>query len=102
MPDFNLTKYKNEITDMCEFFKILGDPTRLQILLLIDNNTTMCVNDIAERLGMTKSAVSHQLALLRQARLISSKKEGKEVYYSLEDDHIKTVVETAFEHVTEK
>ena len=95
-------KYKtNEIEDMCEFFKILGDPTRLKILLLIDNNTTMCVNDIAEKLDMTKSAVSHQLALLRQVKLISSKKEGKEVFYSLKDDHIKTVVETAFEHVTE-
>ena len=101
MQEFKLNKYKNEIKEMFEFFKILGDPTRLQILLLIDNNTTMCVNDIADKLGMTKSAVSHQLALLRQARLISSKKEGKEVYYSLQDDHIKTVVETAFEHVTE-
>ena len=97
----NLDKYKNDIDDMCDFFKILVDPTRLKILLLIDNNTTMCVNDIASKLEMTKSAVSHQLALLRQARLISSKKEGKEVFYSLQDDHIKTVVETAFEHVTE-
>ena len=97
----NLDKYKNAIGDMCDFFKILVDPTRLKILLLIDNNTTMCVNDIASKLEMTKSAVSHQLALLRQARLISSKKEGKEVFYSLQDDHIKTVVETAFEHVTE-
>ena len=97
----NLDKYKNAIGDMCDFFNILGDPTRLKILLLIDNNTTMCVYDIASKLEMTKSAVSHQLALLRQARLISSKKEGKEVFYSLQDDHIKTVVETAFEHVTE-
>ena len=97
----NLDKYKNAIGDMCDFFKILGDPTRLKILLVIENNTTMCVNDIASKLEMTKSAVSHQLALLRQARLISSKKDGKEVFYSLQDDHIKTVVETAFEHVTE-
>ena len=101
MKELNFNKYKNEIIDMSDFFKILGDPTRLKILLLIDTNTTMCVNDIASKLEMTKSAVSHQLALLRQARLISSKKEGKEVYYSLQDDHIKTVVETAFEHVTE-
>ncbi|MBR6072090.1 MAG: winged helix-turn-helix transcriptional regulator [Acholeplasmatales bacterium] len=101
MQDDYFEKYKNEIKDMCEFFKILGDPTRLKILLLIDNNTTMCVNDIALKLNMTKSAVSHQLALLRQARLINSKKEGKEVYYTLADDHIKTVVETAFDHVTE-
>ena len=101
MKELNFNKYKNEIIDMSDFFKILGDPTRLKILLLIDNNTTMCVNDIASKLEMTNSAVSHQLALLRQARLISSKKEGKEVYYSLQDDHIKTVVETAFEHVNE-
>lgn len=101
MEDMSLNKYQNAIMDMCEFFKILGDPTRLKIMLLIDNNTTMCVNDIADKLEMTKSAVSHQLALLRQARLISSKKEGKEVFYTLQDDHIKTVVETAFEHVTE-
>ena len=101
MEDMSLNKYQNAMKDMCEFFKILGDPTRLKIMLLIDNNTTMCVNDIADKLEMTKSAVSHQLALLRQARLISSKKEGKEVFYTLQDDHIKTVVETAFEHVTE-
>ncbi len=101
MEDISLKKYQSAIKDMCEFFKILGDPTRLKIMLLIDNNTTMCVNDIADKLEMTKSAVSHQLALLRQARLISSKKEGKEVFYTLQDDHIKTVVETAFEHVTE-
>lgn len=95
-----LNKYKKALPDVCDFFKILGDPTRLKIMLLIDNNT-MCVNDIAQELDMTKSAVSHQLALLRQARLITNKKEGKEVYYSLADEHIKIVVETALEHVTE-
>ena len=90
----------NRIDDMCDFFKLLGDPTRLRILLLIKNES-LCVNEIAEKLGMTKFAVSHQLALLRKARLIKNKKVGKEVYYTIVDDHIETVVNTVYEHVSE-
>ena len=90
----------NRIDDMCDFFKLLGDPTRLRILLLIKNES-LCVNEIAEKLGMTKFAVSHQLALLRKARLIKNKKVGKEVYYTIIDDHIETVVNTVYEHVSE-
>ena len=90
----------NRIDDMCDFFKLLGDPTRLRILLLIKNES-LCVNEIAEKLGMTKFAVSHQLALLRKARLIKNKKVGKEVYYTIVDDHIGTVVNTVYEHVSE-
>ena len=100
MVELDLIKSDDEITDMSDFFKILGDPTRIKICLLIHKDK-LCVNDIAEKLGMTKSAISHQLALLRQARLVSYEKSGKEVYYKLADDHIKTVVEMAYEHVTE-
>ena len=100
MVELDLIKSEDEITDMSDFFKILGDPTRIKICLLIHKDK-LCVNDIAEKLGMTKSAISHQLALLRQARLVSYEKSGKEVYYKLADDHIKTVVEMAYEHVTE-
>ena len=62
----------------------------------------ICVNDIASGINMTKSAVSHQLALLRTARLIKNRKVGKEVYYSLADEHVKVLIEAAFEHVNEK
>ncbi len=96
MPD----KLTDKIDDMCDFFKLLGDPTRLKILLLIEHDS-LCVNEIAEKLGMTKFAVSHQLALLRKARLIKNEKRGKEVFYTIIDDHIETVVNTAFEHVSE-
>lgn len=90
----------SKIEDTCEFFKLLGDPTRLKILLLIEKES-LCVNDIALKLGMTKYAVSHQLALLRKARLIKNEKKGKEVFYTIADDHIEIVVNTAFEHVSE-
>ncbi|MCR5113422.1 MAG: metalloregulator ArsR/SmtB family transcription factor [Acholeplasmatales bacterium] len=100
MEDLDLIKSGTEIADMSDFFKLLGDATRIKICLLI-HNEKLCVNDIAEKLGMTKSAISHQLALLRQARLVSYDKVGKEVYYKLADDHIKIVIEMAYEHVTE-
>ena len=93
-------KITSKVEDACEFFKLLGDPTRLKILLIIEKES-LCVNDIAEKLGMTKYAVSHQLALLRKARLIKNEKRGKEVFYTIADDHIEIVVNTAFEHVSE-
>ena len=90
-----------EIDLMSNFFKMLSDPTRLKILLFLGNEE-VCVNDIAAGINMTKSAVSHQLALLRTARLIKNHKVGKEVFYSLADDHVKILIEAAFEHVNER
>ena len=86
--------------DLSDFFKILGDSTRISILFAIDKEP-MCVCDIANLLGMTKSAVSHQLKILRQTDLVSYKKIGKNVIYSPADDHVKDIIEKALEHITE-
>jgi ArsR family transcriptional regulator len=86
--------------ELSDFFKIFGDSTRVSILFVIDRGE-ICVCDIAEVLGMTKSAVSHQLKVLRQAKLISYRKSGKNVFYSLADDHVKDIIEKALEHIKE-
>ena len=87
--------------DLADFFKILGDSTRINILFALDGGP-LCVCDIAAILGMTKSAVSHQLKSLRQSDLVSYKKIGKNVYYALADDHVKSIIEVALEHISHK
>ena len=89
-----------ELYDLSDFFKILGDSTRINILFAIDGEP-MCVCDIARLLSMTKSAVSHQLKTLRQADLVTYKKSGKNVFYSLSDDHVRDIIEKALEHIKE-
>lgn len=89
-----------ELYDLSDFFKVLGDSTRLGILFAIDG-APMCVCDIAGALGMTKSAVSHQLKILRQNRLVKYSKVGKNVFYELSDDHVRDVIEKAREHIEE-
>ena len=84
--------------DLSDFFKILGDSTRISILYAIDKEP-LCVCDIANLLGMTKSAVSHQLKVLRQSDLVSYKKIGKNVIYSPADDHVRDIIEKALEHI---
>lgn len=86
--------------DVSDFFKILGDSTRAKIMWALDKSD-MCVCDLANLLGMTKSAISHQLKTLRDAKLVKFKKEGKMVIYSLADDHVKDIFEKALEHVLE-
>ncbi len=86
--------------ELADFFKIFGDSTRISILFAIDGEP-MCVCDIAELLGMTKSAVSHQLKILRQSDLVRYKKTGKNVYYSLADDHVRDIIEKALDHIKE-
>ena len=88
------------IYGLSDFFKILGDSTRLSILFTIDGSP-MCVCDIAAALGMTKSAVSHQLKILRVSELVSYKKVGKNVIYSLKDDHVRDIIEKALLHTQE-
>ena len=84
---------------LSELFKILGDPTRLKIVeLLLENE--MWVNHIAETMGMGQSAISHQLRVLRQARLVTYRKEGKTAYYSLNDDRVEGLVRMGMEHVS--
>ena len=89
-----------ELYDLSDFFKVFGDSTRLSILFAIDG-APMCVCDIAAVLGMTKSAVSHQLKVLRQNRLVKYNKVGKNVFYELSDDHVRDIIEKALEHIEE-
>ncbi len=86
---------------LAEFFKIIGDPTRTKILFALDQNE-MCVCDIANVLNMSKSSISHQLATLRKSGIVKCRREGKEVYYTLDDDHVKQVFEVGIEHIEHK
>ena len=98
--DFDINASSMPIYEMGEFFKLMGDSTRIKIMLVLEQGK-LCVNDISKKLNMTKSAVSHQLKLLRSSKLVISEKSGKNVYYSLCDHHIKTVLDMAKEHVVE-
>ena len=86
--------------DLGDFFKLLGDGTRIKILNALFYSE-MCVCDIAALLGMTQSAISHQLRVLKQGRLVKHRKEGKSVYYSLDDEHIKHIIEQGLTHIKE-
>ena len=92
---------REELERLSEVFKLLGDITRTQILWVLDKNE-MCVCDIAESLGMTQSAISHQLRILKQSRLVKSRRAGKTVFYSLADSHVKGIFYQAMEHILEK
>ena len=85
---------------LSEVFKLIGDLTRIKILWCLDNNE-MCVCDIANVLNMTKSAVSHQLAVLRKSNIVKCRRSGKEVYYTLDDDHINKLFEIGLEHINQ-
>lgn len=86
--------------DLAELFKIFGDSTRIKILYVL-NESEMCVCDIARLLGMTQSAISHQLRSLKQSKLVKARREGKTVFYSLADDHVHTILSQGMEHVAE-
>lgn len=86
--------------DVAELFKVFGDSTRVRIICVLFESE-MCVCDIAEVLNMTQSAISHQLRVLKQARLVKYRREGKTVFYSLADGHIQTIFNQAFEHIME-
>lgn len=86
--------------DLAEFFKVFGDSTRIRILWALDQSE-MCVCDIAALLGMSQSAISHQLRVLKQARLVKNRRDGKVVYYSLDDDHVKEIFEQGLAHIKE-
>jgi ArsR family transcriptional regulator len=95
MPD------EENLYDLAELFKVFGDTTRIKILYALFTSE-MCVCDIAAVLGMTQSAISHQLRVLKHARLVKYRKEGKVVYYSLDDDHIKQIFDQGLNHINEK
>ncbi len=94
MPDEEL------LADVAELFKVFGDTTRTRILSALFE-AELCVCDIASLLNMTKSAVSHQLRILRQTKIVKNRKSGKEVYYSLDDSHISAIYKMALDHLNE-
>jgi DNA-binding transcriptional ArsR family regulator len=91
---------EDTLYDLTELFRIFGDSTRIRILYVLFESE-MCVCDIAQLLGMTQSAISHQLRALKNARLVKSRRDGKTVFYSLADDHVKTMINQGLEHVCE-
>lgn len=88
------------LSDLSDLFKLFGDTTRMKILFAL-LESEMCVCAIAELLGMTQSAISHQLRTLREADLVESRREGKTVYYHLADDHVRTIIAQGFDHLME-
>ena len=94
MPD------EESLYDLAELFKVFGDTTRIRILYVLFE-AEMCVCDIAQILNMTQSAISHQLRVLKQARLVRNRREGKQIYYSLADDHVRTIIGQGMDHIDE-
>ena len=92
------TADEDMLNKLAEFFKILGDTTRTKILYALDKNE-MCVCDIANVLNMSKSSISHQLGTLRRSGIVKCRKVGKEVFYTLDDEHVKEVFEVGMEHI---
>lgn len=92
---------EESLFSLADLFKIFGDSTRIKILYTLFESE-MCVNDIACTLGMNVSAVSHQLKVLRQARLICARRDGKSFIYQLADDHVKSIINCAVEHLSEE
>ena len=89
---------QTELEKTAELFKMFGDNTRIQILLALFEGE-MCVCDISDLLGMTQSAISHQLRLLRNSHLVKNRREGKSIYYSLDDTHVATIIAQGLEHI---
>lgn len=91
---------EQELVELSEFFKVFGDSTRIKILYVL-SQSEMCVCDIATLLQMGQSAISHQLRILKQMRLVKFRRDGKTVFYSLSDDHIQTILAQGMEHIDE-
>ncbi|MEG0306612.1 MAG: metalloregulator ArsR/SmtB family transcription factor [Clostridium sp.] len=90
----------NTVSDLANFFKSIGDPTRVKILNIL-MNTEACVCDIAALTNMTQSAISHQLRVLKMSRIVKSRRDGKVIYYSLDDDHVKDIFYKGLNHINE-
>ncbi|MCR4689390.1 MAG: metalloregulator ArsR/SmtB family transcription factor [Saccharofermentans sp.] len=88
------------LQDLGDLFKIFGDTTRIKIMYALYEDE-MCVCAIAELLGMTQSAISHQLKTLKSANLVASRRSGKTIYYHLSDEHVKSIIAQGYEHLTE-
>ena len=94
MPD------EEKLYDLAELFKVFGDSTRIRILFVLFE-AEVCVCDLAELLNMTQSAISHQLKILKSSKLVKSRREGKSMFYSLADDHVRTVIRQGMDHIEE-
>ncbi len=88
----------SEISALSDFFKVLGDPTRIKMMYVMSQGE-VCVQNIAQALGMTKSAISHQLRGLKEKKIVKSRREGKNVYYSIDDEHVRQVINIAMTHI---
>ena len=101
-----LDKIKNEmptdtlVGELSDVFKVFGDGTRIRILWAIFDKE-LCVYDLSQAVGMTQSAVSHQLRVLKQARLVKARRVGKNIFYSLDDEHVKRIIEQVLIHISE-
>ena len=91
---------EDHLLDLAELFKIFGDTTRIRILFVLFE-AELCVCDLAAALQMTQSAISHQLAILKRSRLVKSRREGKSVFYSLADEHVRSIIAQGMEHIEE-
>lgn len=91
---------EEELYDLAELFKVFGDSTRIRILFVLFE-AEVCVCDLAEALHMTQSAISHQLKILKNSKLVKSRREGKSVFYSLADGHVRTIIDQGREHIEE-
>lgn len=91
---------EDKLYDLAELFKVFGDSTRIRILYVLFE-AEVCVCDLAEALNMTQSAISHQLKILKQSKLVKSRREGKSVFYSLADGHVRTIIAQGREHIEE-
>lgn len=92
---------ETELYDLAELFKVFGDSTRIRILFVLFE-TEVCVCDLAQALNMTQSAISHQLRILKQNKLVKSRREGKSIFYSLADEHVRTIIAQGREHIEEE
>jgi len=92
---------EEELYDLSELFKVFGDSTRIRILFVLFE-AEVCVCDLAAVLGMTQSAVSHQLRILKQSKLVKSRREGKSIFYSLADSHVWAIIDQGLEHIEEE
>ena len=91
---------EERLLDLAELFKVFGDSTRIRILFVLFE-AEVCVCDLAEALNMTQSAISHQLNILKRNKLVKCRREGKSMFYSLADDHVRTIVSQGMEHIEE-
>lgn len=92
--------YEEELMDLADLFKNFADSTRIKILVALLEGE-LCVSDLAEALEMSQSAISHQLRTLRSSRLVRSRRDGKQIFYTLDDEHVKEIIEVGLDHLSE-